>query len=1141
MLAQHPTEPDGAWKEKLRREIEKNLGSMVEAAKQNRQAKLSAGQVSPDQRGSLDREYKATMETIRRLAEGQFRDAVERERVERKWASGDAIDGNWSDALVKEQQAILDNIEKEKTQSGGGVQRSISGQSTQTNRSTPDSATGLTSSFASQIKAVGITGSPTASTSQPSSTARIWTPKESPGTEFGSYFPRSPIAQEPEESKTNIRSGKKRAGSLTSIVSSSRPPSIPEQPELGTRSRPPPNNITGESSYPPRSSLESPASVRGNSMRRMVGGNVRPNLPAFWTPTITPEEDAAQSKAYVIAGSSSNESASSSVRPPPALRPPSRSTDPPAPGTTNTHAERGRERGSRQSSDTFGEPSSHSDRYASRDYATATPSPTSAVSSVYTHTADGSRAFPPPSASRPIVKRKTSAAADGRVQSSPNSNNWIHSGRYEASSSPSTFDSGPRSWHSSGLPEQISRPDLRQAGTKSRQDRRAVKHSDDSDEDPDEGSKVWRSRRYGDRPLPNGYAPPLQRRPEGSIRDSRTLDEEDHVKREAEWKNRDDEERIRHEEKWKKQDEEDRLRREEERNRLDREELARRREDRRKWDEAEAARREKESRRWDAEIGQRDTERTKREGELQKYEEERKAFEEERHGMAEERQRVEEEDRRRREERKKFQDEEKLRKQEVKKHEEERDKYEAEKRRHDEEDQRQREDGQTKQDEIDRLKGEAKRKEEEMSRLKDLVRRKEQEVMLREEQTKEREAAAERKEEEARELEKKARWREEEALKRNDEARQREEVAVRMETEAKEKTKEAQAKEEEAHRTGDETRRLAADLRRREEDVRKKEQQLQKREENLAQKKAEFFQKELDMQLRDEERGKWDKQQGEYQRRAEEAVRRREERKRQDSWENGRSYPSQGGSSSQPSSNPWPMSDHAEDYTSTTTPDGASFAKASYTPRTGSAWSYASGHTTSTATNQTSTSASATPGTKPSASRPKPATSSSYTTLLSEAEWRRRQAEQAQQQEARFRQEQVRLEQERLSKESRALSRMDIIRLFDSHQSQWDKLHSRATLSWDDFPWPMFRCPIGPDDLTVAGISAYMLSPLQPTDKTVKERIREGIRKWHPDRFETQVLWKVKEEDKERVKEGAGSVVRCLNDLLRSSTKVLFS
>ncbi|KAG2359537.1 hypothetical protein BDR07DRAFT_1181206, partial [Suillus spraguei] len=114
------------------------------------------------------------------------------------------------------------------------------------------------------------------------------------------------------------------------------------------------------------------------------------------------------------------------------------------------------------------------------------------------------------------------------------------------------------------------------------------------------------------------------------------------------------------------------------------------------------------------------------------------------------------------------------------------------------------------------------------------------------------------------------------------------------------------------------------------------------------------------------------------------------------------------------------------------------------------------------------------------------------------------------------------------------LGKQDTIKLFEHHRGQWDKLTSGVlgVLNWDDFPWPVFKRPNGPDDVTTPCITAYMLSALHPADKSPKDRIKDNIRRWHPDRFETQLLPKVKESDRDIVREAAGTVVRVLNDLL---------
>ncbi|KAG1778032.1 hypothetical protein EV702DRAFT_933214, partial [Suillus placidus] len=127
-------------------------------------------------------------------------------------------------------------------------------------------------------------------------------------------------------------------------------------------------------------------------------------------------------------------------------------------------------------------------------------------------------------------------------------------------------------------------------------------------------------------------------------------------------------------------------------------------------------------------------------------------------------------------------------------------------------------------------------------------------------------------------------------------------------------------------------------------------------------------------------------------------------------------------------------------------------------------------------------------------------------------------------------------EQERLLKAVKAKSvkrDANTIKLFEHHRGQWAKLQMSGMLIWDNFPWPVFKRSSGPDDITTPDITAYMLSPLHPIDKSPRHRVKENIRRWHHDRFETRLLPKVKESDKDSVREAASTVARTLYHLLR--------
>ena len=105
------------------------------------------------------------------------------------------------------------------------------------------------------------------------------------------------------------------------------------------------------------------------------------------------------------------------------------------------------------------------------------------------------------------------------------------------------------------------------------------------------------------------------------------------------------------------------------------------------------------------------------------------------------------------------------------------------------------------------------------------------------------------------------------------------------------------------------------------------------------------------------------------------------------------------------------------------------------------------------------------------------------------------------------------------------------------HDQQWDWIATLPHLQWTDFPWPVlsFSSPTKKEDITLEAVADYVFAPLRlHHDRAMsKERLKEIIRRWHPDRFEVKYLSRVINlHDREMVREGAGMVVRFLNDLL---------
>ena len=162
-----------------------------------------------------------------------------------------------------------------------------------------------------------------------------------------------------------------------------------------------------------------------------------------------------------------------------------------------------------------------------------------------------------------------------------------------------------------------------------------------------------------------------------------------------------------------------------------------------------------------------------------------------------------------------------------------------------------------------------------------------------------------------------------------------------------------------------------------------------------------------------------------------------------------------------------------------------------------------------------------------------PLSSSPHTASFSETKRTRKQQEFAESQY-----EQLRRAEEKLGAERRLMSAV-----FEHHERLWNRLNTLNynELSWSDFPWPMFKQPLKPGDMTLPRISAYIQSPLYPDKdyqtRIPKYRIRVHINRWHPDRFETKVLPKVVENEREKVKHGAEKVAKYLSDLLRKENE----
>ncbi|KAI0287190.1 hypothetical protein BC826DRAFT_1046147 [Russula brevipes] len=177
---------------------------------------------------------------------------------------------------------------------------------------------------------------------------------------------------------------------------------------------------------------------------------------------------------------------------------------------------------------------------------------------------------------------------------------------------------------------------------------------------------------------------------------------------------------------------------------------------------------------------------------------------------------------------------------------------------------------------------------------------------------------------------------------------------------------------------------------------------------------------------------------------------------------------------------------------------------------------------------------SSTPRPSPTSPRSGAPGTSPHASKLGEAEWARRAEERARQQQEQFKREQERLESERQAKSAKVLSKDELVRLYEHHDNKWRQLRDCDNLGWNSFAWPVFKRPSEPEEMTTVAISAYVLSKYAPdaSTKSPKDRVKDHLKRWHPDKFETRILPRVVEEEREKVKIGAGVVVRGLNELL---------
>lgn len=152
-----------------------------------------------------------------------------------------------------------------------------------------------------------------------------------------------------------------------------------------------------------------------------------------------------------------------------------------------------------------------------------------------------------------------------------------------------------------------------------------------------------------------------------------------------------------------------------------------------------------------------------------------------------------------------------------------------------------------------------------------------------------------------------------------------------------------------------------------------------------------------------------------------------------------------------------------------------------------------------------------------------------------------------------------------LRKKKRERQRWDYAR--EEYDLRWKELLTPAQadcsksvkqITFNDVPWPVLaahrqrpdKCDststtpvISPDDLTAEAIASFLLSPGtgakadgEKGQKERKEKLRETFLRFHPDKFEGRFMERVRQSEKEKIREAIGQVVRVLNNLMGVKT-----
>lgn len=125
---------------------------------------------------------------------------------------------------------------------------------------------------------------------------------------------------------------------------------------------------------------------------------------------------------------------------------------------------------------------------------------------------------------------------------------------------------------------------------------------------------------------------------------------------------------------------------------------------------------------------------------------------------------------------------------------------------------------------------------------------------------------------------------------------------------------------------------------------------------------------------------------------------------------------------------------------------------------------------------------------------------------------------------------------ERAQQQSQSQQARDAWQLYEERWASLSSSNAPVRLTFHNIPWPVFSPPASISHLNSRTIGAFVLSSLhEGGGSTRRERIRNAMRLWHPDKWIGRYLTKVDPRHEQVVRDGVNAVARALTELLTTA------